>query len=111
MESLSRCASINGEPERHHEAVYCLCYPDSGKRIWEVVGKDPDLAVAEKTEAGTDPPFPTAWNQGCRRRQRHHKGEDAGCRGQLPRTNPLNSVEENPERVHSHASATRGILR
>lgn len=41
-------AVVDGKPEHHPEGSYFLRYISDGKRIWEAVGNDPQLALASK---------------------------------------------------------------
>jgi hypothetical protein len=40
------CAVVQGKPEYHPEGVYNLRYVKAGKRVWDAVGADPQLALA-----------------------------------------------------------------
>jgi integrase/recombinase XerD len=42
------CAMVNGTPEHHPEGVYFLRYAKDGKRVWEAVGSDPQIALDAK---------------------------------------------------------------
>jgi integrase/recombinase XerD len=41
-------AIVNGKPEHHPEGVYNLRYVKAGKRVWDAVGADPQLALTAK---------------------------------------------------------------
>ena len=41
-------AVVNGKPEHHPEGVYNLRYLKAGKRVWDAVGADPQLALTAK---------------------------------------------------------------
>jgi integrase/recombinase XerD len=41
-------ALVGGKPTHHPEAVYHLRYVRRGKRVWEPVGKEPQLALSAK---------------------------------------------------------------
>jgi hypothetical protein len=41
-------AVVDGKPEHHPEGVYNLRYLKAGKRVWDAVGADPQLAVTAK---------------------------------------------------------------
>jgi len=41
-------AVVNGTPEHHPEGIYNLRYVKAGKRLWDAVGADPQLALTAK---------------------------------------------------------------
>jgi hypothetical protein len=41
-------ALVDGKPEHHPEGVYNLRYLKAGKRVWDAVGADPQLALTAK---------------------------------------------------------------
>jgi len=41
-------ALVNGKPEYHPEGIYNLRYVKAGKRVWDAVGADPQLALTAK---------------------------------------------------------------
>src|SRR5271154_6042760 len=41
-------AVVKGKPEHHPEGVYNLRYLKAGKRVWDAVGADPQLALTAK---------------------------------------------------------------
>ena len=41
-------AMVEGKPEHHPEGVYVLRYMQGGRRIWDTIGPDPQLAVTAK---------------------------------------------------------------
>jgi integrase/recombinase XerD len=43
-------AVVNDKPEHHPEGVYYLRYLKDGKRVWESVGSDPQLALTRKLQ-------------------------------------------------------------
>jgi integrase/recombinase XerD len=52
-ELRSGYALVAGQPEHHPEGIYQLRYQQAGKRRWEPVGADPDLALSAKTRRET----------------------------------------------------------
>jgi integrase/recombinase XerD len=45
---LPLCGLVDGEPQKFPKGVYCLRYQQNGKRKWERVGKDPQLALIKR---------------------------------------------------------------
>lgn len=43
-------AVVRGEPEHHPEGSYFLRYAREGKRVWESVGTDAQLALLAQTQ-------------------------------------------------------------
>jgi hypothetical protein len=41
-------ALVKGKPEHHPEGIYNLRYLKAGKRVWDAVGADPQLALTAK---------------------------------------------------------------